>query len=523
MRHQQIEPEIYWPRQLTGRLLALLGVLLGLAVLFRLSDLGVRNLWTDEAWVALAALKSTPAAALAAGQSTPPLYLLTLWALAQVFGGSEVVLRSLSFILGMGTVFLFWLLARKLVRPGAALVGLAAVACSPVMVYFSKELKQYSGDAFFAVLMVLLAERWRSQEGAGGWLALAGCGVLGLGFSHTLIFILPVVGAVLWLHLPRARPWRLPLLGLLWALSFAAYYLMFYRHQVDPTLVAYWSKDFPDFSGVVPFLIWLGAALGRYLSYFLGHWGPVWGLPALLFALIILGRQGPRRLPLYLGGPLLLALAASALHRYPFMAHHGGSRLMLFSAPMLYLVVAVGMTAVWAYLWQKRQRLMALSLAALLLMVLRPVELVLENLHPAMNRSEIQPLVVYLERHLKPTDRIYVYYHAIYPFRYYFRGDGHQVIFGKSCVEAGLVLPEDNNLPASRLWLIGGHFPDLSYMQKFVDRLLGPDWQEMSKLTRPGAVLFELSREGAAMAGAGKCPPGPDGSGLPVPPAGRVW
>ncbi|MEJ2092447.1 MAG: hypothetical protein P8X65_09680 [Syntrophobacterales bacterium] len=46
--------------------------ILGVAVLFRLWDLAARNLWTDEAWVALAALAPTPGEALALGRSTPP-------------------------------------------------------------------------------------------------------------------------------------------------------------------------------------------------------------------------------------------------------------------------------------------------------------------------------------------------------------------------------------------------------------------------------------------------------------------
>ena len=178
-------------------------LIIGVAVYFRLYDLGARSLWTDEAWVALAAMKPTAAAALAAGQSTPPLYLLTVWAAAQLWGHSELVLRGLSFLLGVGTLILIWRLSRALVEVPAALLALGAVAFSPIMVYYSKELKQYSGDAFFAV------ERLRAGQGRRGWLALALGGVLGLGFSHALVFTLPVAGAVLAARLPRNRRSRL--------------------------------------------------------------------------------------------------------------------------------------------------------------------------------------------------------------------------------------------------------------------------------------------------------------------------
>ena len=87
---------------LTGLAVALI---FGVAIYFRLYDLGSRNLWTDEAWVALAAMQPTAKEALAAGQSTPPFYLLTLWAMVQLWGHSEMVLRSLSWLFGVGTLW----------------------------------------------------------------------------------------------------------------------------------------------------------------------------------------------------------------------------------------------------------------------------------------------------------------------------------------------------------------------------------------------------------------------------------
>ena len=79
--------------------------------------------------------------------------------------------------------------------------------------------------------MVYLAERLRAGEGRRGWLALALAGLVGLGFSHPLVFCLPAAGLMLWVSLPAARG-RLALLGGLWILAFAAYYFLFIRHDV---------------------------------------------------------------------------------------------------------------------------------------------------------------------------------------------------------------------------------------------------------------------------------------------------
>ncbi|MDP3183079.1 MAG: glycosyltransferase family 39 protein [Desulfobaccales bacterium] len=481
--------------RLSGDAILLLVLILALGVFVRVYALGGRDLWTDEAWLALAALKSTPAEALAARQSTPPFYVLTLWAAAKFLGGGEAALRSLSCFFGLGTLLLFWPLARGLASPAAALLGLATVAFSPVLVYYAKELKQYSGDAFFAVLVLLLVERLRARRGDKGWLSLALAGILGLGFSHPLIFTLPVAGAVLWFTLPARQQLRVLSLGLVWALGFAVYYFGFFRHEVDPELVVYWSQDFPDFSGAWPFLIWLGGALSRYLEYFLAKWGVFWGPPLLLAGSAALIHQGRSLALIYLGGPLLMALGAAALQRYPFMAHYGGSRLMLFSAPLLYLVAASGMTAIFVWLWQKRQRLLALALTGLLLLALEPVEIIKEDLHPAHNREEIQPLVAHLESQLQPQDLVYVYYHAIKPFKYYNHRPLERICYGKSCVETALKIPESGGSPPQRVWLLASHIPSLEYMRRFAAELLGPPWQETACLTRTGAVLFRFERQ----------------------------
>jgi len=512
-----------WPRTA----LALVPVLLFLvAVAFRLSDLAGRNFWTDEAWVALAALAPTPAAALAAGQSTPPLFLLTLWALAHIFGGSEAVLRALPFLFGVGTVALFWPLARSLAPRPAALTALAAVACSPFLVYFSKELKQYSGDAFFAVLILVLAERLRSRHGqdSWAWLAMAGAGLLGLGFSHAQIFTLPVAAAVLWFALPSCRT-RTALVGGIWTLAFACYYLLFFRHEVSGDLVAYWTQDFPDFSGPLPFLAWLGQAFWRYLGYFLGDWGPYWGLPLLAAGLVALGHQGSGRALAYWGGPLILALLAAAAHRYPFMAHYGGNRLMLFSAPLLYLLTATGLAAVFATLWRRRLGWLALGLTALLMVALHPLENLQENLRTSINREEIRPLVAALTQQRRPGDLVYVYYHAISPFKYYYRGSLEGVCWGRSCVETNLSAAAAPPGPASRrLWLIGAHVPDLEYLRHFAGKLLGPRWQETACLSQDGAALFRFEwQEPALTAKKPAALPAPALSGPPAPPGDKAY
>jgi len=511
---QNLRRRLWTPTVLAPLALALIGAV---GLIFRLSDLAARDLWTDEAWVALAALKASPGAALAAGQSTPPFYLLTVWAAVKIWGGQEWVLRSLSFAFGVGTLVVIWRLARALTSRSVSLVALAVVACSPIMVYYSKELKQYSGDAFFAVLVFYLAERLRESRGRRGWTALALTGLIGLGFSHTLVFCLPAAGLILWLSLPAARA-RLALLGGIWVLAFGAYYLLFFRHAMDSDLVAYWGQDYPDFSGLGQFFIWLGGALYRYFWYFLGEWGPIWGPPFLLLGTYALWRRAQARALVYWGFPILLAFGAAALHRYPFMAHYGGNRLMLFSAPMFYLMVAAGACLVFSWLWQRRYRWTAAVLAGALLISLNPLALPGENLRPIMNREEISPLITRLEQELQPRDLVYVYYFAQWPFAYYYRGPLERLCVGKSCVETGLQ-PNAAGAAPERVWLIASHIPPVEDMRAFAAKLLGPEWRETACYQGEGAVLFcfqgSAALENANRRGQLPRPPGSAAAALP--------
>ena len=515
-----------WQRRL---FLALTIFFLGLGIFFRLYGVGARNLWTDEAWVALAATQPTPAAALAGGKSTPPFYLLTVWGMVQVWGASETVLRLTSVLLGISALLLFWPLAMRLLPPWPALAALALASVSPRLVYFSKELKQYSADVFFAVVAFLLVERQLRRQGQSGWLLFTGLLAVGLGFSYPLVFILPVAAAVLWWQLPAARPavvWSF--LGL--AVVFLAYYLFLFRGQVDRELLIYWQADFPDLSGLGPFFTWLGAAWWRFGRYFFPDWRVLPGAALALIGLIYCARQGRARVVWYFFGPLLLALAAAFAHRYPFMGHAGGVRLMMFAAPMLYLVTGAGIATVGSWLTAKvggaawhgtparkngRRWGPALLLSLFLVLVVlwqRPVFLWQENLWPQMNREEIAPLIRYVETHRRPGDAIYLYYFAIDPFMFYYRGPMTDIIWGQSCHDRGLPLPRERLLQIRRLWLVFSHFETEADIDRFTANLLGQGWTRELSLAQPGALLrlYRPPWAGPAPESTGVRPPTPE-------------
>jgi Dolichyl-phosphate-mannose-protein mannosyltransferase len=508
---------------------------LALGIFFRVYDLGQRNLWTDEAWVALAATQPTPSEVLQAGKSTPPLYLLTVWGMVQVFGRSETALRLASCLLGLGTLLLLWPLVQALLPPWSALTAFALGSVSNRLVYFSKELKQYSADIFFAVLIFFLVERQLQRQGRNGWLLFTALLALGLGFSHPLVFIMPVAALVLWWKLPQARKAITFSFSAL-ALTFFVYFWFFFRGQVDPDLLTYWQCDFPDMSCGRDFICWLGAGWSRFGRYFFNDWGAPLGFVFLVSGLIFFSRSNERRVIWYFFGPILAALIAAFAERYPFMGHAGGIRLMMFNAPMLIIVTGAGIAAIFSWLWGcnstgdenmplftsrpdslpskgevnvevDRTRVFygkggtrpkisnwstwaGIVLAAVVIFWLQPAKLWQENLHPEANREEIKPLLQYLQTHRRPGDAIFVYYFAIDPFKFYYSGPKDDIMLGKSCHDASLPLPPERRQRMERLWMVFSHFETEAFVDSFVAKILGQGWTKQLELSQTGAILL---------------------------------
>ncbi len=84
----------------------------------------------------------------------PPLYyfLLKLW--SQFFGTSEVALRSLSVLFAIGTIYLTFLITKRMFGKKVGIIAALFLATSPLHIYYSQEARMYSLETFFTVLSV---------------------------------------------------------------------------------------------------------------------------------------------------------------------------------------------------------------------------------------------------------------------------------------------------------------------------------------------------------------------------------
>lgn len=383
-----------------------------------------RSFWLDEVYLALNVTGRSFTELwqpLDHDQGAPVGFLMLVKAAHALAGDGERVLRFVPLVSGLLALALFARLARRLLRPDAACFAVALFACAPKLIHYSAELKQYSTDvlATVALLLILIVRDERR------WPIAAVAGAIAVWFSHPALFVLAGVGVALgvraWATGDMPRMKQLVIVGAAWLVSFALCYWLCLRDLGrNSYLLNYWSEFFAP----VPPRGFDDA--GWYVRTFARLFDGPGGIavadvslaaPAgllYLFGMYTLARSRPW-LAASLAAPLLTALVASALHKYPF-----GGRLLLFAVPLLFLGIAESWTALPAGFG----RLCALTVLA------APALTSLQQAVRPNPTEDTRPLIEHLARHWQPGDGVYLSPMAQSPFDYY----GPRTGLGADCV-----------------------------------------------------------------------------------------
>jgi hypothetical protein len=247
---------------------------------------------------------------------------------------------------GIGLLWVVYRLANALLGRVEALVALALSATSFPLMRYSVEVKPYIVDSLVSALITWIAVRLAENPDDHRWWAwLAVGGSAGVLLSTPALLVCAGAGAGLALVAVRKRRlYLLPLiafLGLLWGSAFAAAFVKWYAPNAEaPYMREFWGATFLQPSAP-DFFTRLELGLGE-LSCTLTCWRGVLDLWPMLLLLAVIGlvtvsrRRGPEY-AIFLVGPILAAFGASMLGRYPM-----ATRLVLFSAPLLAILVAAG-------------------------------------------------------------------------------------------------------------------------------------------------------------------------------------
>ncbi len=132
-------------------------VAIGLAL--RLFLLGSKSLWLDEANSLRVALNGQELLWAARSESYHPPFFYWLIEKWQLLGQSERVLRMSAVIPGAVSIWMVYLLGKVWLGRNAAITATALVAFSPILVWYSQELRPYSLMTFLGLVIILAATK----------------------------------------------------------------------------------------------------------------------------------------------------------------------------------------------------------------------------------------------------------------------------------------------------------------------------------------------------------------------------
>jgi hypothetical protein len=318
-----------------------------------------------------------------------------------------------------------------------AIGALILFVALPVLMTYSRELKEYTGDIFFSLLLILFAEHVIQQRHrASSWGMLAISGAIGLWFSYPLVFVLCSVAAILlwdiakniWKNnMPDREKYRIVFY---WVgtfsfilVSFSMLYFTDIRNQEVPGLESYWSNDFPASGGILPSLKWLIAGSWSFFVYFWNGYAPI-ALFLCLVGIWELYRSNGTRIVAYWWIVIFLILIASALHRYPF----GGTRANLFTIPCFIILFISGIRSIW----RLSTVISFLRPVGYLALFLIPVAVADAGLYYKNDKGyywykqyppveDMKSALSILEKNRKDGEPVYIYYGGDLAFEYYSR------------------------------------------------------------------------------------------------------
>jgi len=183
-------------RRELSRQLQIFAAILAVAAIVYSFHLGAASLGASEAYSAWGAAKPGIGAIVRTPILYDPgkqvLYLVVLHGYTQVFGLSEIALRSMSVIFSLAALMLIFALGREMFDESTALAAAAMWAFNPLIVVFSHTARMYPMLIAIALAHLLMLLKVRAHPGVAGAIV---CGILGAAMPYTHMAGLLILGA----------------------------------------------------------------------------------------------------------------------------------------------------------------------------------------------------------------------------------------------------------------------------------------------------------------------------------------
>ena len=161
-----------------------------------------RSLWLDEAMLALNIVNrdySDLFQPLDYNQGAPIGFMLVEKTFNLIFGRHEFSLRLFPLLIGLASLWVFYLLLKQSAYGAGFWVALTLFAFNPRLIYYSSEVKQYIVDVAVTIGLLLIALPLFQQASRKAFAGLAIAGSLALWLSHPSLFVLSGIGLALFI------------------------------------------------------------------------------------------------------------------------------------------------------------------------------------------------------------------------------------------------------------------------------------------------------------------------------------
>jgi hypothetical protein len=394
-------------------------------------------------------------------QAAPMGFLLVVKGLITVFGSSEYILRLVGFLSGCASLVLMYKLLTKTSGPYGVVFSLLAFATSYYLIYYSSEVKQYSSDVFVTLVLALFFHPHiaRDTNKRDFW-ELGIVGTLATFFSHPAIFVVIPIMLALLLHYwtdKQKLSWIM-LMGVVWAGTFLAIYLILLRYQTISTyLITFWG----DLNSYMPLrfwtdLGWFPKSIGHLFSMLSGLSSGISFLliPLYLYGLWLFWKQGTWQWIIVSAFPIAINMIASGFEKFPF---HG--RVLLYLVPLVFIVFAKAMDGLTALVSNKFPA--GLVFIVLVVVLLRPALATGSNFLVSKNyvTDDLKPVFAFMSENASSGDTVYLYHHADRQFEYYapqYALERLNTVYGQDHSRNGReYLDELSSLPrGQRIWFL---------------------------------------------------------------------
>lgn len=329
-------------------------------------------------------------------QVGPLLWLAVELTSVRVFGFSEWSLRLFPAACAVASVPLFYHVARRVLSGVPLLLAVAIFAVSSWPLRYAGEVKPYASDLFVSLGLLALAIEWWRRPDQTRWLGmLALAAPVAVAISLPAVFIVGGVGLALvgpvWRARVRPAIVALGLMGLgciVMFLSLARFYKT--APQDHDYFHNAWAEAFPPLQNPLRTIFWFfDVNTGYMFAYPEGtaHGGSVLTFLCFVIAAVVLWRRGRRVVVGLCLAPFGLALAAAAIHRYPYGI---SARTSQYAVPMICLLAGLGLAQALSRLTVATRRRRALEVVTLVLAFFGIARLGLDMAQPFKTASDQQ-------------------------------------------------------------------------------------------------------------------------------------